>query len=105
MLPSGDETCVAWGGCSSPPCHVAFLRDMGLVAALPSCPQAHPTHPRPLPSSPPLLPQYLSRHDLAAEGCPCPSYGPALLAAIAGKARGLVTAAVARGWTAVTQVG
>ncbi|KAL4423948.1 hypothetical protein ABPG75_001249 [Micractinium tetrahymenae] len=57
-----------------------FLRDMGLVA------------------------QYLQRHEMEAEGYPCPAYTPALLAAIAGKARDLVAAAVARGWAATAEL-
>jgi ribosomal protein L12E/L44/L45/RPP1/RPP2 len=61
-------------------CLDSFLRDMGLVV------------------------QYLNRRQLGEEGYPCPSYGPTLLAAIAGKARSLVAAAVARGWVAVTQM-
>ena len=48
--------------------------------------------------------QYLNRQELEEEGHPCPSYSPTLLASIAGKARGLVAAAVARGWVAVTKV-
>lgn len=48
--------------------------------------------------------QYLNRRELAAEGFPCPSYSPALVASVAAKARSLVAAAVARGWVAVTQV-
>lgn len=59
----------------------------------------------PLPTPPVRrCPQWLERRALEAEGYPCPQYTPALLACVAGKARRLVAAAVARGWTAVTKV-
>lgn len=48
--------------------------------------------------------QYLQRHELEAEEYPCPAYTPALLEAVASKARALVAFAVARGWAATIKV-
>lgn len=54
-----------------------FLRDIGVVA------------------------QFLSRHQLAAQGHPTPRYDAALRHCIASMARRLVAAAAARGWSAL----